>query len=152
MRTEAPHRVPQPLTLSWPWFYMEDRSDPHSHIDPGGSNMFSFGFDWSFCLWCCSCFLLLCPPPNLLMSSTQRVQLTGTAVQEFWKGTVGTALLCSTTSGASARMTCLGMGDTTSNVLSSPAYLVPQAGMAGVWSLGWLSRRTYKWSHSWSLG
>ena len=70
------------------------------------------------------------------MSSTQRVQLTGTAVQEFWKGTVGTALLCSTTSGASARMTCLGMGDTTSNVLSSPAYLVPQAGMAGVWSLG----------------
>ena len=66
------------------------------------------------------------------MSSTQRLQLTGSVVQEFWKGTVGTALLCFTISGASARITCLGMGDTTSNVLSPPAYLVPQVGMAGV--------------------
>ena len=146
MRTEAQHRAPQPFELLWPWFYVEDWSDPDSCMDPGGSQMSSFGFDWSLCLWCHSCFLLLCPTPNSLMSSTQLVQLTGSVVQEFWKGPVGTALLCLTISGASAGMTFLGLGDSTSNVLSSPAYLIPQAGMAGAWAQVGLSRRTYKWS------
>lgn len=98
MRAEVQHRAPQPLTHSWPWFIWKTDRFLHSCCSPRRISNVSFGFGWSLCLWCHPYFLLLCLPQTYWCQAPSGISALSSVVQEFWKGTVGTALLCFTIS------------------------------------------------------